>query len=268
MIIKLADIRIAVNNLYPYIEKYCEGYICHDRRRVDFTVDVSEADIARERILSERSRAAERRAAALDCANAANCAEPAPSDGYLETLAVYRAIAERLPEYDTVLFHGSVIAVDGEGYIFTAKSGTGKSTHTRLWREYFGDRAVMINDDKPLLRIEDGRVIAYGTPWNGKHRLSTDTSVPLRGLCVLGRAERNSIFPAARRDVYPLLLQQTYRPHSPAALARTLSLVDRMADSVPLWSLRCNMEPQAAITAYLGMRQTIRAQNTAERKQK
>ena len=123
MIIKLANIRIAVNNLYPYIEKYCAGYICHDRRRVDFTVDVTEADIARERILSERSRAAERRAAALDCANAANCAEPAPSDGYLETLAVYRAIAERLPEYDTVLFHGSVIAVDGDGYIFTAKSG-------------------------------------------------------------------------------------------------------------------------------------------------
>ena len=268
MIIKLADIRIAVNNLYPYIEKYCEGYICHDRRSADFTVDVSEADIARERTLSERSRTAERRAAASDCANAANCAEPAPSDGYLETLAVYRAIAERLPDYDTVLFHGSVIAVDCEGYIFTAKSGTGKSTHTRLWREYFGDRAVMINDDKPLLRIEDGRVIAYGTPWNGKHRLGTDTSVPLRGLCVLGRAERNSIFPAARRDVYPLLLQQTYRPHSPAALARTLSLVDRMTDSVPLWSLCCNMEPQAAITAYLGMCQTIWAQNTAERKQK
>lgn len=86
------------------------------------------------------------------------------SDAYLETLAVYRKIADYLLSCDTLLFHGSVIAVDGEGYLFTAKSGTGKSTHTRLWREYFGERAVIVNDDKPLLHITDSGVTAYGTP--------------------------------------------------------------------------------------------------------
>ena len=97
--------------------------------------------------------------------------------------------------YDTILFHGSVIAVDGIGYLFTAKSGTGKSTHTRLWREYFGDRAAMVNDDKPLLKITDSSVIAYGTPYNGKHRLGTNISVPLKAICILTRAADNHIEP-------------------------------------------------------------------------
>ena len=220
MIIKLADIRIAVNNIYPYIEKYCADYICYDRRRADFTVDISDEDIARERAAVERTVASEGNSGIEF------------GDPYLETLAVYRKIAERMPSYDTVLFHGSALAIDGDGYLFTAKSGTGKSTHTRLWRERFGDRVVMINDDKPLLHIDAGSVIAYGTPWNGKHRLGTNASVPLRGLCVLGR---------------------TYRPHDPAALVRTLELVDRIAEIVPLWSLQCNMESCAASCAYLGM---------------
>lgn len=115
------------------------------------------------------------------------------TDAYLETLAVYRKIAEWMPMYNTLLFHGSVIAVDGKAYLFTAKSGTGKSTHTRLWREYFGERAVMINDDKPLLRITQEGVFAYGTPWDGKHRLSTNISAPLAGICILRRGNDNSI---------------------------------------------------------------------------
>ena len=118
MIIKLADIRIAVNNIYPYIEKYCADYICYDRRRADFTVDISDEDIARERAAVERTVAAEGHSGIEF------------GDPYLETLAVYRKIAERMPSYDTVLFHGSALAIDGDGYLFTAKSGTGKSTHT------------------------------------------------------------------------------------------------------------------------------------------
>lgn len=114
-------------------------------------------------------------------------------DSYLETLAVYRKFAENLLAYDTVLFHGSVVAVDGIGYLFTAKSGTGKSTHTRLWREYFGERAVMVNDDKPLLQVTENGVIVYGTPWDGKHHLSNNISVPLKAICILTRAEENHI---------------------------------------------------------------------------
>ena len=178
-------------------------------------------------------------------------------DEYLETLAVYRKIAEQMLSYDTILFHGSVIAVDGEGYLFTAKSGTGKSTHTRLWRETFGDRAVMVNDDKPLLRITKDGVIAYGTPWDGKHRLSSNTSVPLKGICILERAAKNHIIrldsKEQLRSAYPMMVQQTHKSGNPSSARRTMELIDRLMEAVPIYRLSCNMESEAAKVAYEGM---------------
>ena len=168
--IQLAEKRIHIRPLYAMIKEYCKDYIVADDTEdaMCFHIATTQSDIDFEREKSARE----------------DIKEGIPirrfSDAYLETLAVYRKIADHLLSCDTLLFHGSVIAVDGEGYLFTAKSGTGKSTHTRLWREYFGERAVMINDDKPLLRITDSDVTAYGTPWDGKHRLSTNTAVPLR----------------------------------------------------------------------------------------
>ena len=175
------------------------------------------------------------------------------SDAYLETLAVYRKIADCFLSCDTLLFHGSVIAVDGEGYLFTAKSGTGKSTHTRLWREYFGERAVMVNDDKPLLHITDSGVTVYGTPWDGKHRLSTNIAVPLKGICILTRNAKNRIEPVEPHAVYPLIVQQTNRSLSADGMKQILSLIDRMLNAVPVYRLGCNMDIKAARVAYEGM---------------
>ena len=179
------------------------------------------------------------------------------SDAYLETLAVYRKIADHLLSRDTLLFHGSVIAVDGEGYLFTAKSGTGKSTHTRLWREYFGERAVMVNDDKPLLHITDSGVTAYGTPWDGKHRLSTNTAVPLKGICILTRDTTNHIEQAEPHDTYPMIVQQTNRSLTADGMKQTLSFIDRMLNVVPVYRLGCNMDIEAARVAYEGMQYRI-----------
>lgn len=184
------------------------------------------------------------------------------SDAYLETLAVYRKIADYLLSCDTLLFHGSVIAVDGEGYLFTAKSGTGKSTHTRLWREYFGERAVMVNDDKPLLRITDSGVTAYGTPWDGKHRLSTNTAVPLKGICILTRDTTNHIDLAESHAVYPLIVQQTNRSLTADGMKQTLSLIDRMLNVVPVYQLGCNMDIEAARVAYEGMNRLMKQEES------
>ena len=101
---------------------------------------------------------------------------------------IYRKIADALVDDGVILYHGSVIAVDGQGYLFTAKSGTGKSTHTALWRELFGERAVMVNDDKPLLRVKDDQVTVYGTPWNG-NRLSDPVKM-FRTMDILGQLLR------------------------------------------------------------------------------
>lgn len=176
------------------------------------------------------------------------------SDDYLETLAVYRKIADKMIDYDTVLFHGSVIAVDGIGYLFTAKSGTGKSTHTRLWRELFGERAVMVNDDKPLIKVSENGIMVYGTPWDGKHRLSTNISVPLKAVCALERSEGNHIEKVTADSVYNMLVQQVYRPQNQQKLLKTLQLIDVLSENVGLYRLGCNMDISAAETAYKAMK--------------
>ena len=107
----------------------------------------------------------------------------------------------------------------------------------------------MVNDDKPLIRVyDDETVVAYGTPWDGKHRLSSNSSVPLKGICLLERAMNNDIREITKAEGYPMLLQQTYRPSNPDALKRTLLLLDRM--NVKLYRLCCNMEVSAAELSY------------------
>lgn len=236
----IADMRIQIMSLHRQVHTLCADYLA--RGTPDFTVTTTQADIDFERAKSPREDELESRPTRRF------------SDSYLETLAVYRKIAEKMPEYDTVLFHGSCVAVDGAGCLFTAKSGTGKSTHARLWRELLGDRAVMVNDDKPLIRIMEGAALVYGTPWDGKHRLSANIAVPLKALCILERAEQNAIRPISKAEAYPMLLQQVYRPSDAAALAKTLTLLDRLALSVPLWRLGCNMNIEAAQVAYDAMK--------------
>ena len=231
---------VEVTSLYEEVHAYCKDYETDEAP--DFCVTTTQQDIDFE---TERE---------IKCAQSENRKPYDSSDDYREELAVYRKIAEKMPDYDTVLFHGSVIAVDGQGYLFTAKSGTGKSTHTRLWREYLGDRAVMVNDDKPLLHITENGVIAYGTPYNGKHRLGCNMSVPLKAICVLTRGEKNQIVRIGKADAYAMLLQQVYRPLDPLQMAKTLKLVDRMAAGVELYRLACNMDPEAAEVAYNGMK--------------
>lgn len=238
---RIADRTIEIRSLHPNVHRLCEAYRTEDAP-VDLSVQITQADIDFERDKSDRDAVREGRPVRQHW------------DGYLETLAVYRQIAEAMPRFDTVLMHGSCVAVDGEAYLFTAKSGTGKSTHAQLWREMLGDRAVMVNDDKPLIRMTDAGPIIYGTPWDGKHRLSTNIAVPLKAICILERAGRNTIRRITPGDAYPMMLQQIYRPRDGAAMTRTLPLIDRLTGSVTLWRLGCNMEPEAAQVSYNAMR--------------
>lgn len=261
--IRLAGQLFTICPVRDYIREYCKDYIVADVTGqsgiadgdIEYTSsgvgDITTESVTRIRITQSDIDFEREKSAREDIK------EGIPirrfSDAYLETLAVYRKIADYLLSCDTLLFHGSVIAVDGEGYLFTAKSGTGKSTHTRLWREYFGERAVMVNDDKPLLHITDSGVTAYGTPWDGKHRLSTNIAVPLKSICILTRDTTNHIKQAESHAAYPMIVQQTNRSLSADGMKQTLSLIDRMFTLVPVYRLGCNMNIEAARVAYEGM---------------
>lgn len=236
----LAERVIGVKAMYPYIKEYCKDYLTD--APADFVVETNPADIAFEQEKSARDD--------IQCGNPV----VNHSSDYLETLAVYRKIVEKMLEYDAMLFHGSAIAVDGVAYLFTATSGTGKSTHSRFWRETFGDRAVMVNDDKPLLKLTENGVLVCGTPWNGKHHLGANIMVPLEAICILERGEENEIASISAAEALTMLLQQSHRPKTPAALALYLNLMDRLTQNLRFYRLKCNMNPEAAKVAHEGMR--------------
>ena len=229
-----------IDSLFGGIHNMCSDYAFDEKPEISIKISVDDIDKERNISLKESTTVY--------------------PEWYLETLAVYRILAGKLLAYDTFLFHGSAIELDGETYLFTAVSGTGKSTHTRLWRELYGDRAVMINDDKPLIKVENGHAIIYGTPWDGKHRLSTNKSSPLKAVCILERGVENKIWPISRDDAFATLFTQTYRPEDGQKMAKTLELVDKLSRWVKLYRLECNMDIDAARVSYEGMKQSVQGE--------
>lgn len=177
------------------------------------------------------------------------------TDPFLERAAIQRAFAEFLFNFDILLFHGSAIAVDGEGFVFTAHSGTGKSTHTRLWRQVFGERAIMVNDDKPFLQLKETGILLHGSPWSGKHGLDANICVPLKGLCLLERGTENRITPMESDAFLPMLRKQAYQPLDPGQADRFLDLTLRLSKQAQFWKMACNKNPEAAEVAFSAMHQ-------------
>ena len=237
--IKLAGRAIAVHAIFDATKSFCDGYLSQDSP--EFCLTTSPKDIIFEREKSIREAELE------------GIIVREFSDTYLETIAVLRKVTEGLFGFDTLLFHGSVVAVDGQAYLFTAKSGTGKSTHTRFWRETFGDRAVMVNDDKPFLRITEDGVLAYGSPWNGKHKLGNNICVPLKAICILERGEENQIQAISGQEASMMLFQQSNRPMDPRKMPIYMDLIDQLSKKTEFYRMQCNLDPNAAQVAFDAM---------------
>ena len=235
-VIEMAGCPIGVSAVFESTKDFCGAYLSD--REPAFSVAMTGEDLYREQEHSAREDQRE------------GIPPRRHSPEYLETIALQRKIAEKLIGFHTLLFHGSTVAVDGACYLFTAKSGTGKSTHTRLWRELLGERAVMVNDDKPFLRVEPGKVTAFGTPWNGKHHLGCNVAAPLKAICILERGEENAICPITPKEALPMLLQQSHRPADLRLLGKYLDLLDGLSNGVAFYRLQCNMNPQAAALSY------------------
>lgn len=236
----LGGIAVGIESTYSEVHAMCMDYATS--RQPELILRPTMADIEAEGRMSNEQREQE------------GLPQHQFSPSYLETLAVYRQLATAALHRGVMLLHGSVIAVDGEGYLFTARSGTGKSTHVRLWRELFGERAVMVNDDKPLVRIAEGaQPEVYGTPWDGKHHLSNNISVPLRAIIILERGAENSIHAVTAKDAFPTLLQQSFRPTDALHTVKALQLLSILSQQVGLFRLQCNMHPDAARVAYEGI---------------
>ncbi len=228
---RFADLNVKINFLYKSFYDFCAEYIVDSEPQ--FEIEVTQSDIEFERQNGDNSHIY--------------------SDGYLQTLAIYRKFCHFAIDYGAVLFHGSAVAVDGKGYIFTAPSGTGKSTHAALWRKLYPESVKTVNDDKPLIRIKDGEYYVYGTPWDGKHRLSANICVPLRGICRINRALENKIRRLSVTEALPTILSQTHVPNDTQKGKMALNIVLLLAKQVPIWNLECDISDAAARLSFGAM---------------
>ena len=236
---EIAGLVVSVEPMFQSTREYCRPYLTE--KEPQFFVRITPEDLVYEQMLLERE-------AVEEGLKIRKFKEP-----FLERSTIQRRVADFLVSRDTIMLHGSTVAVDGKAYLFTAPCGTGKSTHTRLWREVFGDRAIMVNDDKPFLQITSDGVLAYGSPWSGKHGLASNVCVPLKGICSLRRGKENEIWRNDVDSLMDLLSRQVHLPEDGSLAAKARALLEQVTELVPLWEMACNKEPDAARVAHAAM---------------
>lgn len=229
-VISIARKNIGFIPLYNRMRKYSEPYMTDSL--ADFVVQSSQEEImsdgAAYRKVNPRGRVFK---------------------GEIESIVLLRKIADRMLDFDTILMHGAVVAVDGEAYLFTAPSGTGKTTHISLWLDNLPD-AYVVNGDKPLLIVED-TPLACGTPWCGKERMGTNAIVPLKAIVMMKRAEENAMRPLSFTEAFPHLLEQSHRPEDAEKMRKTVRLLSSLGKRVALWQFECNnFKDDAFCVAY------------------
>lgn len=226
--VKLADKIIELNSIYPGLQRYCKDYIVEDLTP-DFSVSWTNDEVLAEENSSDTKGF---------------------STAYLETLTALRKICEIFPSYQRFLMHGASISYDGKAYLFTAPSGTGKSTHIRLWHEYLGEGVQIVNGDKPFISIENEEVRIYGTPWAGKENWQRNCSAPLAGICFLKRGTENKIRRMDPVECLTMVFNQIHLPADPAAAGLVLELLDSLLKYVPIYVLECDISEDAVRCSF------------------
>ncbi len=224
----IADFNILIEYKYNYTFKFLEEYLIKGEIKPDFEISVTQNELLEELEKSEIK--------ILDV---------------VENSSILRKLANILIEkYNTVLFHASSIMYNGNAYLFTAPSGTGKSTHTALLKKLLGDKVEYINDDKPFIKLVDDKFYVYGSPWNGKHRLGGNICAPLKAIVKVARADVNSVLKLDSKDALNCLLEQSYYYNEENSALNLLELITKMLSNVEFYLLKCNKDISSAEISY------------------
>lgn len=227
--IKIAEVPIGINNHYLFLEELCREYKTDEKPL--FFVSVTEDEILEEQGGNQNLK-----------------------KGYCESLCIYRKICMKLLEYNAFLMHSAVIAVDGVAYVFAAPSGTGKTTHIRLWLELFGKRAQVVNGDKPIFRYFGNNLYACGTPWQGKEGLGSNILMPVQAVCFLEQNSENRIRYLKANEVSSYIFRQILIPKDEKLFECFWNILEKFISSTDFYCLQCNCQKEAATLAYQTMK--------------
>lgn len=159
--------------------------------------------------------------------------------------AIRFAVLVAASERGLFFLHSASLLYRGRAWLFSGRSGTGKSTHTNLWREAYG--VELLNGDLNMLGIQEGMVVAYGQPWCGTSGISTEKAYPLGGIVFLKKAPENV---CEVPDTSEKILAMVQRMISPAweedLLRRNIAFAEWVVKHYPVWRLSCRPDREAA----------------------
>jgi len=147
-----------------------------------------------------------------------------------------------------LLIHASSLAYQGKGILFSAPSGTGKSTHTGLWKKY-APETVIVNDDMPIVRMDNGTPLLCGAPWSGKNSIHTNLNVPLCAIVFLERGTTNTLTPMEPMEAVFRIYDAVRKPVISDLAAASLERIDELLQKVPVYTLSCDISEEAVRVA-------------------
>ena len=226
---KIAELFVEMEPMHEPLVSRSKAYVIPQAERTDTRIELSEETYQKYRN-----------------------AYPDADDSLIEYMVTGSQFYHSLIHHRGILLHSSAVVLDGKAYLFSAPSGTGKSTHTSIWLREFPE-AEILNDDKPAIRFLEDGIYVYGTPWSGKTDLNLNRKVPLQGIAFLERGEKNTVVPLDSMKALENLLNQTVRPGEKESASLLFSLLDQLIRRVPIYKLTCNMEAEAAHVSYEAM---------------
>lgn len=225
----IAGVNVEMNPKYPKTLRQSQSYLCDSNAKADITISLTDEFL-------EKYHNDYPQLSLEDC----------------EYILGGSEFYELLPEFDGFMLHSSAVAYNDMAFLFSAPSGTGKSTHTQLWLKAFKD-AYILNDDKPAIKLIDDKAYAFGTPFSGKTDLNVNKGVPLKAICILERSVDNKIEKISSDEALFSILNQTLRPYDESRMDKLLDILDKLLTQIPVYKLHCNMSIEAAYTSYNGM---------------
>ena len=229
-VIKIADINFLIHPYGKELIVFCNDYIVDEKH--EYEIKINKSDIQYEDELYELVNGYRMNDMNIN-----------------EQFALLRAVCEILAKDKNIfLFHSSSLIYDAKAYLFTATSGTGKSTHARLWIDHI-QNTMMLNDDKPFIALDD-KLTVYSSPWLGKEKVGIKTSAPLGAIVCLKQGDTNKIIEMSRQEKWNFIYNQSFRSKNPESIVNTMKFVDYIIDNVKIIGLECKPDKEAAILAY------------------
>lgn len=214
LLIELARITFELDTVYGNMQFFCKDFLV-ESKKPDYMISITQKEIEAE--WANKS----------DLKGNFDSLQQRSMYPVSERKAFLRKIVDILPFHSVLLMHGAVVSDGKSAYMFTAPSGTGKTTRAHLFTDSHPDYYIL-NGDKPLVKIEKDRVLVYGSPWKGKEHEGINEEATLKAIFLLVRSDHTKLTELRASEAFGFLTTQTCIPSNGKQTKRILHLIESL----------------------------------------